>query len=114
MIPENREAIKKDIQDRIGELHTRIATLEISSKPIAPDSALGRLTRMDAMQMKAVGEAGLERLRLERDTLERTLLIIDTPEFGMCRFCKKEIGFERLKALPGTNTCIECAEKLGT
>lgn len=31
---------------------------------------------------------------------------------GKCGLCHKPINFERLRALPGTVSCIECAEKL--
>ena len=111
MTPEDKEEIKKDIQKKIEELKTRIADLEDSTKPIAPDKALGRLTRLDAMQAKAVREAGLALCRQELQAVEQQLLIIDTPGFGICRFCKGEIGIKRLKALPGTARCIKCAGK---
>lgn len=111
MTPGDKEEIKKDIQKKIEELKSRIAELEDSTKPTAPDSAIGRLSRMDAIQIQAMGEAGLVRFRQELQALEQKLLIIDTPSFGICLFCKREIGVERIKALPGTNKCIQCAEK---
>lgn len=111
MTPEEKNAIKKDIQKNIKDLKERITALEKSSKPVAPDNAIGRLSRMDAIQITAMGEAGLARFRQELHDLEQKLIIIDTPGFGICRFCKGAIGIERLKALPGTDKCITCAEK---
>lgn len=66
---------------------------------------------MDAIQIAAMGKAGLSRFRQELHDLEQKLLIIDTPGFGICNSCKGSIGLERVKALPGTDKCVKCAEK---
>lgn len=111
MTIEERDDIKNEINKKIKEQEIRIEEMEIATKPISPDSALGRITRTDGMYTQAIGGAGLVRAKEELQGLVRQLTIIDTPEFGMCRMCKGYIGIERLKALPYTTKCIACAEK---
>lgn len=41
--------------------------------------------------------------------LDRALAEVDDPAFGACERCGQPIGWERLRALPGTNRCVTCA-----
>lgn len=57
MSPEVKDRLKEQIIAQMVETRVRIADLEEITKPIAPDQALGRLTRLDGM---------LDKLRLSR------------------------------------------------
>ncbi|MFC1510733.1 TraR/DksA family transcriptional regulator [Candidatus Omnitrophota bacterium] len=111
MTPEEQIELKIDIEQRIAEIESNITSLETTSKPVAPDQSLGRLTRMDAMQIQKMQEANLETSRSNLLKLQDGLKKIDEGSFGQCYYCKGMIGFERLKALPESNMCIKCAEK---
>lgn len=113
LTPEEIAEIKKCIEARIKEIEASLKSLEDTSKPVEPDVSLGRLTRMDAMQIQQMQEANLEVAKANVAKLKESLKNIDDPNFGQCRYCKKRIGFERLKALPESSMCIECAEKYG-
>ena len=87
MTDEQKDAIEERVLDDITELEERILDLEETTKPIAPDKGLGRLTRLDAMQDKSVKEAALrqarerfERLDVPKD-LARCLLGIGRSHF---------------------------------
>jgi YteA family regulatory protein len=54
------------------------------------------LTRHSARQIDEV-KAALERM--------------EDGDYGYCEFCGREIGFERLDAIPETRLCIECEEE---
>lgn len=113
MTPAEKEEIKKAIEDRIREIEGSLQSLEDTAKPVEPDVSLGRLTRMDAMQIQQMQEANLEVARANIARLQESLKHIADDNFGQCRYCKGMIGFERLKALPESNMCIQCAEKYG-
>jgi DnaK suppressor protein len=51
----------------------------------------------------------LEQLEAEIDDLDTALRTVDDGTFGSCEFCGREIGAERLEAMPGTRTCIDHA-----
>jgi len=54
-------------------------------------------------------ERSLEKaLRDINKSLER----IERGTYGICKYCGKEIGEERLEARPVSGACVECKEKL--
>ena len=109
MTEEQRNTLRERIIDRSVEVGIRIADLEETTKPIAPDKALGRLTRLEAMQDKSVNEAALQRMRDEQTSLHNALTNIMGPGFGTCLNCGQEIAYERLEALPASTLCTACA-----
>ena len=113
MTPEEKKELKAAITQRIDEIEVNIKSLEETSKPVAPDRAIGRITRMDAMQQQKMQEANLNTARNNIVKLQEGLRKIEEGSFGECHYCKGMIGFERLKALPESNMCIGCAEKYG-
>ncbi len=59
-----------------------------------------------------------DNLTLER-TLESALRDVNNSlkrikegTYGICRYCGKDIGLQRLEARPTSSTCIECKNKL--
>lgn len=106
----DKEEIKKEIEARILELQGRIAELKEKIVPISPDVSLGRLTRLDAMQLNAVSEAAMENSIDELEALEQKLETIDDPNFGRCQVCGNMINIERIKAMPESDICISCAQ----
>ena len=108
---EDKELLKNEIINKIETLKKNIFGLEKLVKPIGPDRAFGKVGRIDAMQYKEIQEAGLRAAENTLIELERALINIDAPDFGVCEYCGTFIGYERIKALPGTNKCVKCAEK---
>ena len=110
MTDEQRTQIEDRVLDDIVELEERILVLEETTKPIAPDKGLGRLTRLDAMQDKSVKEAALRQSRETLSKAKYALSQLYRPEFGICGICGKEIPHERLLAVPHATVCVACAE----
>lgn len=76
---------------------------------IAPDVAIGRLSRLDAMQMQEVAKEA-ERRREERvSLLELALEQLDEGTYGRCETCGEDIDFDRLKVTPEATRCSGCA-----
>ena len=94
------------------ELETTDRTIERLvelTKPIAPDSALGRLTRMDAIGGKGINEAALRNAKERKLKLEQAVAKLGTPTFGICEICQRPIGRDRLEAIPESTRCVLCA-----
>lgn len=111
MTEEEKNELGKKIGTLIEEVRANIAYLTDESKPIPPSVALGRLTRMEAINEKGVNEAMLasERIRLTR--LENAMERLTSGNYGLCVRCKKEIPIQRLKAVPEALICVPCADK---
>ncbi|MBC6438947.1 MAG: TraR/DksA C4-type zinc finger protein [Rhodospirillales bacterium] len=83
-------------------------------KPVALDQqSVGRLSRMDAMQVQAMAEAQERRRRGERNRIELALERLATGDYGYCVECGEEIGLKRLEFDPAIQTCIKCAGRAG-
>ena len=103
-----KEKIIKDIEHLIKE----IDELKEKNKPIAPENSLGRLTRLEAMGEKSINEAMLVK---NEQRLKKLLYVKDRVEedsFGYCNICDELINYERLKIVPESTVCIECASEL--
>ena len=109
MDTENRERLRKHILERIEEAKANIISYESLVKPISPDNAIGRLSRMEAMNSKSINEAALSESRQTLASLERILPLIDDPEFGLCAGCEEPIPFARLMTMPESGFCVQCA-----
>ena len=83
---------------------------ESGRRPVELDQqSVGRLSRMDAMQVQAM-EIEAERRRLERiRRIDATLARIDRGEYGACVRCGDDMDPKRLALDPTTPLCADCA-----
>jgi len=109
MDKKQRARLKKDIQQRIKETKDEIADLTELTKPISPDNAIGRVSRMDAINNKTINDAALRDKKNKLQKLERALDKTESSEFGICVKCGDEIPFGRLEFMPWTSKCVNCA-----
>ena len=107
-----KAALRASINEKIVAAKEDIAAFESLSKPVAPDNAIGRLTRMEAINSKSINEAALRKAQERLLKLERALENIEDPDFGLCRECEEPIPNARLMILPETDLCVQCAEDL--
>ena len=100
-------------RDRLLTLEKEIqATLEASKEAsgvVELDTAIGRLSRMDAMQNQ---QMALELRRRQEQQLQRianALNRMDQNRYGLCGRCKQPIAEERLEISPDVVMCVKCA-----
>ena len=109
---EKREKLKEHIKNKIEGLKKDIKSYQLNSQPVSPDNAIGRLTRMEAINSKSINEATLNKARQTLSKLERALPLIDDPDFGLCSECEAPIPFARLMIVPESDLCVQCAEAM--
>jgi DnaK suppressor protein len=106
-----RERLRANITQQIETLQQDIANLESLVTPIAPDVAIGRLSRMEAIAEQGVNQTKLHQSRHKLASLRQALQRLDSPGFGICEICDKPIPLARLALIPETRTCVACLEK---
>jgi len=111
MTKEEKEKLETVIRSETESLKENIIALTEGSRPVAPDDAIGRLTRMEAINAKSVNEANLNSARVKLAKLERALTRISDPEFGLCAICEEPIPIGRIMLMPETTVCVQCAAK---
>lgn len=112
MEQDQKEALKQQIEAKIKSTRESIVSFEELTRPVSPDNAIGRLTRMEAISAKSINEAALAKARATLKQLERALARIGDPDFGLCSECDEPIPPARLMILPETGMCVKCAENL--
>jgi DnaK suppressor protein len=101
--------LRTRMQEELVRVRQDVETLEVSSQPIAPDRALGRLTRMEGLNDKAVSEAALRLARTRLVQLEESLQRLEGTRWGLCGRCGNPIGAARLEYMPESDCCVKCA-----
>ncbi len=109
MTPDQLAHIRSIIDARIAEIETSLAEDDPESKPVAPDVAIGRLSRLDSMQAQQMNLAQQRRQREELEHLKNALERMDKGSYGTCAYCLSPIAYERLEAMPDAVICISCA-----
>ena len=90
----------------------RAADAETSEEraPVELDQqAVGRLSRMDALQVQAMALETSRRRGVELRRIAAALARIDEGEYGYCLECAEEIAVRRLELAPAAPLCIACA-----
>jgi DnaK suppressor protein len=101
--------IRKLLKAEIVKTEKKVAQYGELCRPISPDNAIGRVSRMDAINNKGVMEAALRKSRERLDGLRRNLGKLGTQEFGICPKCKKTIAIQRVLLAPQSSFCVNCA-----
>lgn len=102
--------IKDKILTEIAEIEKQISSQEKNTKPIAPDNAIGRISRMDAIVSKSVTEASLNQAQNRLKRLKHALSKLDSPDFGICIKCGEPIPIGRILVIPESRHCVNCAK----
>ena len=107
----DKEALAEQLAALIELTEKKIAGYEEMSAPVTPDDAIGRVSRMDAINNKSVAEAALRSSKQKLGKLKVALQNIDQPSFGVCALCKQAIPAPRLMYMPESTRCVRCAER---
>ena len=105
----DKDQIKEMILREIIKTEQLISDYREMSRPVEPDNAIGRISRMDAINNQSVTEASLRQAEEKLRNLNRVLSRIDTKDFGICQKCGNEIHIRRIMIRPESLLCVNCA-----
>lgn len=108
--PHDLDGLRSRLVARREALRTISDSTSDSRKPVELDqTTVGRLSRMDAMQVQAMAQASERRREQEAARIDAALKRIDDGEFGYCANCGDAIAPKRLAIDPTVPTCVRCA-----
>lgn len=90
-----------EAEDQLGEEGQRTVELD--------QQAVGRLSRMDALQNQAMAKAGQARRNVMRQRIAAALTRMEEDEYGYCADCGEDIAPARLDLDPTAPKCLSCA-----
>ncbi len=105
----SRHDIKERIESEIEKTNQLISEYKELVQPIAPENAIGRISRMDAINNKSVNEAALKKAKSKLENLRYALSKVNDEDFGICSKCKQEIPVGRILIMPQSRTCVKCS-----
>ena len=104
------QAFKAQLLSRQQKLEIQLAATGEDSKPVELDQqSVGRLSRMDAMQVQAMALESKRRKEAELKRIQAALKRFAENEYGYCVSCGEEISEGRLQLDPSVASCIKCA-----
>jgi DnaK suppressor protein len=103
-----QESFRPKIEARICELEKAMESTKEDREAISPDVSIGRLSRLDSMQMQQMALGMNSRMLEEVKQLKEALKRIDNGRYGTCELCRKDIPMERLEFQLDATICVEC------
>jgi RNA polymerase-binding transcription factor len=102
--------IRKRITEEIDSTEKMVEKYKELTKPIAPENAIGRVSRMDAINNKSVNEVARNNTELKLKNLRVALSKLDDLDFGICIRCQNAIPIGRILLIPQAITCVNCTQ----
>ncbi|PCJ41531.1 MAG: hypothetical protein COA71_08210 [SAR86 cluster bacterium] len=108
----NAEAAKQALLVKQAEITSRVERthkhIHHREEPVSADFS-EQVTEMENEEIiHALDEEG----RVELKQIQRALQRLEKGEYELCSTCGKDIGQQRLEAIPETELCIACASKV--
>ncbi len=108
------KAIRRTLEEERGALAKASAATSEDRAPVELDQqSVGRLSRMDAIQVQAMAVATETRRQDRLQIIEAALQRLDGGEYGYCLGCDEDIPAKRLDIDPAVTRCVDCAGRAG-
>ena len=105
------EAFRQVLQDEKAALtDSSSATAENRATVTLDQQSVGRLSRMDALQVQAMAQAEEDRRQMRLRLIDAALARIGEGEYGYCMTCGTDIPEKRLTVDPAAAQCVDCAK----
>lgn len=102
-----QEEMRTRLEERLARLLVRTGRIESDLRKPGDRDWQERATELENEEvLEHLGEAEREEIRQIRDALAR----LDAGTYGTCQRCGEPIQERRLRALPYTAICVECAD----
>ena len=102
--------VRRRLIDLKSDLEAMEAQTEDNRKPVSLDQqSVGRLSRMDSLQVQAMDMAQQQARRRQIVRINAALERLKHGDYGYCVTCDEPIGKRRLELDPATPLCVKCA-----
>ena len=109
MSPERQAYFRGKLLGLQADIEDDLNASKSASNVVELDTAIGRLSRMDAMQDQQMALELRRRQELQLQRITNTLKRVKNGTYGQCVRCRKPIPEERLELAPDVFLCVRCA-----
>ncbi|WIG97918.1 TraR/DksA C4-type zinc finger protein [Myxococcus sp. SDU36] len=92
------------------DVTARVTAVGEQGRPVDLGTPIGRLARMDAMQVQQMARAQRRRDETLLQMVNAALSRFRHGTYGECLRCEEDIGFERLEISPESALCRACRQ----
>ncbi len=110
MAEKQRKAARQRLENELAET---LAELERLQQKLQVEVEYGLGEGDPIIYEREMNMALRRRARRKVRSLEEALSRLEEGNYGICEICGREIGAQRLEALPQARLCIDCAQKAG-
>ena len=108
------KAIRRTLEEERDSLTKASAATAEERAPVELDQqSVGRLSRVDAIQVQAMAIATESRRQDSLHRIGAALRRLDDGEYGYCLGCDEDIPAKRLAIDPAVTRCVDCAGRAG-
>jgi DnaK suppressor protein len=105
----------KQFEEQLLKLQTELMgvadLIEDASQTVALDqTAVGRVSRIDALQMQEMALASQDRQNSQLIKIKAALARLEDGDYGYCLKCDELISIGRLEIDPAIEYCVNCAD----
>lgn len=108
---EQIEEIRLELERTLVRLERSMKTNGNGRPAEIDQGAVGRLSRIEAIQNQGFTRDLHDRERLQLERVIAALRRIEAGSYGTCTGCREPIRFERLLVFPETPTCNSCSDR---
>ena len=106
----NPATIRQRLEKERAELLALSEAAADERRPVVLDQqSVGRVSRMDAIQVQAMAQSVEARRRARLPLIEAALRRLDAGDYGYCTDCGEQIPARRLAIDPTIARCVDCA-----
>lgn len=110
-MPQTDADIRKTLETLKNNLERLCSDTAENRRPVALDQqSVGRLSRMDSLQVQAMDKAQQQARRKQIIRIDAALARLELGDYGYCVTCDDPISKKRLDLDPATPLCITCAK----
>lgn len=101
--------IRDELQRTLARLERNMKVHGNGRPPELDQSAMGRLSRIEALQNQGLAQNLQERERVQLAQVMDALKRLEDGCYGICTQCRGPVGFERLMVFPEARHCSRCS-----
>jgi len=109
-VPDEVEELRQLLEASKVELERLLDLSRESGAPVALDTSIGRLTRVDALQQQGMAQATIRASELRLSQVIAALDRMERETYGDCLRCGEPIALARLRVRPEATLCLGCQD----
>ena len=110
MNTQEQQTWRNHIERQLADVNNAITNLNAQRGSLTPDSSIGRISRMEAIEAASVNSTKMANYQRQQRQLQQALLrLVSDPNFGYCEACGERIATARFELIPQTTRCVGCA-----